>query len=511
MTGSILRGADRNQDLELDTDVVVVGSGAGGAVVAAELAEAGQRVVVLEEGRHVPPEKYAQYRPSESLRHLFRDASLSFALGVGDTPMINVMMGRCVGGSSVLTGGVCFRVPGPVLRDWRDRRGLTELSPEALEPCFEAVEKAIHVEEVPVAMRSRSTALFAEGCNRRGHPLKPIRRNTDGCEGCSRCNFGCPKGAKKSVDLNYLPRAVKAGALIVSDSLVERITTRGGRAAGVTGRLLNGPEGRPRDRVTVHARRVVVAAGAYHSPLLLLESGVGKQSRQVGRNLTLHPGFRVMGRFDEEVRGWHGALQSAFSDAYEAQRFTLVSLFVPPGVFAATLPGIGPAHVARASQLPQLAIFGGIVHDEGGGTVRRAPAGREPFVTYRMSKRDKETVPRLLRTMADLWFAAGAQEVVLPVLGMNPIGPDELGRVNLDRIPGARLECSSQHPLGSCRMGTSPQDSVVDADGQAWDLPELYVADGSVLPSSLGVNPQLTVMAMATRIAWKMRERPLPS
>ncbi|MHB8873151.1 MAG: GMC family oxidoreductase N-terminal domain-containing protein [Myxococcaceae bacterium] len=506
MSGAIERGAD----LLLDTDVVVVGSGAGGAVVAAELAEAGQRVVVLEEGRHVPAEKYQQYRPSEAMRHLFRDASLSFALGIGDTPMINVMMGKCVGGSSVLTGGVCFRVPEHVLHVWQHERGLAEMTPERLAPSFEAVEKSSHVEEVPVSMRSRSTALFGEGCQKLGYDFKSIRRNTINCDGCSRCNFGCPHGRKQSVDLTYLPRAVAAGARIYSDCLVEKILTKGGRAVGVSGHLLNGPEGKKGGKVTVRARRVVVAAGSYHSPLLLMASGVGKRSGQVGRNMTLHPGFRVMARFDEEVRGWKGALQSAYSDSREKDRITLVSLFVPPGVFAATMPGIGPAHLVRARQLSKLTIFGGMIHDEGGGTVRRSPVGREPVVTYKMSKRDRAVVPHLVRSMAEIWFAAGAKEVVLPVLGMASVDADGLRKVDLSKVPGARLECSSQHPLGTCRMGSSPEHSVVDPDGQAWDLAELYVADGSVVPTSLGVNPQLTIMAMATRIAWKMRERPLP-
>jgi choline dehydrogenase-like flavoprotein len=509
MTGAIERGSDQRKDLVLDADVVVVGSGAGGAVVAALLAEAGQRVVVLEEGRHIPAEKYQQYRSSETMRHMFRDASMSFALPVGDSPAINVMMGRCVGGSSVLTGGVCFRVPDHVLHAWQHERGLPELTAEALAPCFEEVEKAIHVEEVPVSMRSRSTALFGEGLAKLGHEMKPLRRNTRDCDGCSRCNFGCPKGAKQSVDLNYLPRAVAANARIYSDCLVEKVLTKGGRAVGVSGRLLNGPEGKPGGKLTVRARRVAIAAGAYHSPLLLMASGIGKRSGQVGRNMTLHPGFRVMGRFDEEVRGWRGALQSAYTDAFEKDRMTLVSLFVPPGVFAATMPGIGPDHVRRAAQLPNLTIFGGMIHDEGGGTVRRNPAGREPLVTYQMSKRDRATVPKLIRQMADIWFAAGAKEVVLPVLGMSPVTPDSFRSVDLDKVAGPSLECSSQHPLGTCRMGSSPASSVVDPNGECWDVSELYVADGSVVPTSLGVNPQLTIMAMATRIAWKMRERPL--
>jgi GMC oxidoreductase len=234
---------------------------------------------------------------------------------------------------------------------------------------------------------------------------------------------------------------------------------------------------------------------------------VGRDSGQVGRNLTLHPAFRVMARFDRTVEGWKGALQSAWSDRYAADRITLVSLFVPAGVLAATMPGIGPPHVARARQIPNLAMFGGLIHDDGGGRVRRG-IGREPLITYEMSRRDRASVPLAWRRMAEIFFAAGAREVYLPILGLGGVDADRLRTLDLEHVPAARIECASQHPLGTARMGISPDRSVVDPDGQAWDLPGLFVADGSILPTSLGVNPQVSIMAMATRIAWRMRELP---
>jgi choline dehydrogenase-like flavoprotein len=509
MSGAIVAGRDLKGDQRLDCDVVIVGSGAGGSVAAAILAEAGQRVLVLEEGPHVTPEAYGAMRPSESLRHIWRDGGMSAAIGLGNTPLINVTMGRCVGGSSVLTGAVCFRTPEHVLQHWVVERGLSELSSEAMDAPFRAVEQAIHVEEVPAAMRSRGTQLFAEGTRRLGYDLKPLRRNTRDCNGCGRCNFGCPCGAKMSVDVTYLPRALAHGAQIISDCLVDRVLTKGDRAVGVEGRLLAAGR-RPGARVTVHARRVIIAAGSFHSPLLLKRSKVGRRHKQVGRHLTLHPSFRMTARFDEPVRGWQGALQSAWSDHHEARRITLVGVFVPPSVIAATLPGFGPEHARRARTMPHLAMMGGLIHDEGGGVVHRS-MGREPFVTYRMDKQDRAVIPDLMRTMATTFLEAGAREVFLPVLGLGGLDADGLGRMDLERVPASRIESASQHPLGSCRMGTRPDHSVVDPDGQAWDLRGLYLVDGSIVPTSLGVNPQLSIMAMATRIAWKLRETPLPS
>lgn len=511
-------------ELTLQTDVVVVGSGASGAVVAAELAEAGQQVLILEEGPHISPQELGRLRPSQTIRRAWREAGMSFAVPVGETPAINVMMGRCVGGSSVMTGGVCFRTPDEVLHEWASEHGLTGLAPDRMIPYFEEVERRSHVELVPAELRSRSTVLFAQGAERLGYALQPNRRNTKDCDGCSRCNFGCPHQAKWSVDLTYLPRAARAGATLLSDCLVERVLTHGEQAIGVSGRLLDEHNQRRR-RFTVRARRVILACGGLHTPRLLLDSGLGEGRPAVGRNLTLHPSFRVMARFDEPVNGWRGALQSAHSHAFSHERITLMSVFVPAGVLAATLPGIGPAHARRAAAVPHLAVFGGMVHDDAGGRVhsRSALLGlggllarREPLVTYSLSGRDRRAISRLLRVLGETFFAAGAREVILPVLGGVPgareggITADQLRALDLDRIPARRLECASQHPLGSCRMGTTAERSVVDPSGQLWGLRELFIVDGSILPSSLGVNPQISVMAMATRLAWQLRERPLP-
>jgi len=506
VTGAIHAGRDVKGDLRIDADVVIVGSGAGGAVVAAELAEAGERVVILEEGPHVRPEQLGAWRPSETLRHVFRDGAVTAALGLGDTPMINVTMGRCVGGSSVVTGGVCFRVPEKIIATWATDHGLEDVTSRTLEPCYDTVEKAIHVEEVPEVMRSQSTRLFGRGTHNLGFEIESMHRNTRDCNGCGRCNFGCPHGAKLSVDLTYLPRALAAGANIYSDCLIDRVLTSGDRAVGVVGSLISGAKGRRRGKVTVHAKRVVIAAGSVHTPMILQRTGLGRASGQLGRNITLHPGFRVLARFDETVRGWQGALQSAFTDHYEHERITMMSLFIPPGVLAAQMAGFGDTLARKAASIPNLAMFGGIIHDEGGGSVHRF-LGREPVLAYRMSAEDRAVMPLLLRRMAAIWFAAGAREVFLPVFGAPGMDADALARYPLEQVPARKFECASQHPLGSCRMGVSPQNSVVDSYGRAWELNGLWVADGSIVPTSLGVNPQITIMSIATRVAWKMREQ----
>lgn len=499
MSGRIYNASTWDGGDVVDVDTLVVGSGASGAVVACVRAEEGERVLVLEEGRHVRPETYGAMSAGQHLRELWRGAGMTAALGVGDSPVINVTMGRAVGGSSLLTGGVCFRTPDAVTDVWVRERGLTELSSEHLVPWFDEVERDCHIETVPAEMRSRSTALFGEGLARRGHTLQPLRRNTNGCRGCGRCNFGCPVQAKQSVDLTYLPRAVAAGANIASECRVERLEVDGGRVSGVTARWLDAQR-RPTRRLVVRAKRTVLACGAAHTPLLLKPRGIGRRSGQVGRNLTLHPAFRMIARFDEPVHGWRGALQSAYTDAYEHERITLISVFVPPFAVAAGVPGFGPAFHERTGGLDHLAMFGGLIHDEGVGRVVRGP-GREPVMLYRMDRRDRAAIAPLLRHLGETYLEAGARELYLPILGHEPVDADAFRRLDLEKVPAKQLECSSQHPLGTCRMSADAAHGVVDPHGRAWDIDDLYIADGAIVPTSLGVNPQQTIMAMALRIA----------
>lgn len=507
MLASVRCGRTYGHDVRIDCDAVVVGSGAGGAVVATHLAEAGQSVVVLEEGPYVPAPAHGQMRPSESLRHLWRDAGMTLAVGLGDSPSINVTAGRGIGGSSSLTGGVCFRVAPEVLRAWSEDQGLDDLSAEHMDRWYSIVEHDVHVEEVPESLRSKSTSLFIEGARKLGIPFHAMDRNTMGCNGCGRCNFGCPHTAKLSVDVAYLPRAARAGAQIWSDCLVDRIVVEGDRAIGVRGRVLDGDRGRPPSAIDVRAKRVIVAAGAMHTPLVLRKSGIGAGSNALGRNLTLHPSFRVIGRFAEPVRGWEGALQSAYSNHFAHDGMILNSVFIPNGVLAATMPGFGKAQARLRNDVDHLAMFGGMIHDDGGGRVWPNPFGREPWLTYRMSKRDRARIPVLLRRMAEIFFSAGAKEVFLPIFGAPGVAPDALEGFPFEHIKASKLECASQHPLGSCHMGSSPTASVVDPWCRAWDVKNVWVADGSVLPTSLGVNPQLTIMAMATRTAHGILER----
>ncbi|EYF01688.1 GMC family oxidoreductase [Chondromyces apiculatus] len=505
-TEPIVDGRDLAVGFDEACDVVVVGSGAGGAVMATLLAEAGKRVIVLEEGPYHRPADYQRFQPSEAVRKIFREAGMATAFGVGQTPIISMMMGRGVGGSSLVTGGVCFRIPGEVHHHWTRELGLSELGEVQLEAAYEAVEARLHVREVPETMRSASTRLFVDGARKLGIEMKPIHRNTgDDCEGNGRCNFTCPAGAKRSVDVSYLPSAIKNGARVVADALVERVLIDRGRAAGVEGHLL-GREGDPR-RFRIRAPVVVAACGTLHTPLLLSASGVGQKSGALGRNITLHPAARVVARFDHPVNGWDGALQSVYSDTFAPDGIKLVGVYTAVNVLAAALPGVGPALRRRVRALQNCAVFGAMIHDEGGGQVRTGMS-REPMLWYEMAPRDLGRLRRSITILCEMALAAGAKEIFTPVFGFQPLKTmDEARAMERATIDARRMECMAFHPLGSARVSNDPRRGVVDQNGECFDLPGLFVADGSILPTSIGVNSQEPIMAMTTRLAWRLSER----
>lgn len=501
----VIAGREAERTLHDSCDAVVVGSGSGGAVAAAILAQAGFRVIVLEEGPFFRSTELESFQPTQTVRRVFRQAGMSVALGLGQTPMIALTVGRAVGGSSLLTGGVCFRVPEQVHDHWEKRLGLSNLSMKAFETAYDDVERELAVTEVPSSLRSRSTQLYVDGAKRLGIDVKPIRRNTShDCEGNGLCTFGCPKSAKRSVNISYLPKAVAHGAQIYSDALVEHLDIKNGRVTGVRGRFLRG-----RDSASVgfrvRAKVVVVACGTLHTPLLLGRARLGKKSGQLGKGITLHPALRIVSRFDDAVNGWDGALQSVYADAEAGIK--LVGVYTAVNLLAAGMPGVGPMLRKRIRELGHCAVFGAMIHDEGSGRLWPIP-GREGLLTYRMSPRDRERLKRATSLLVRLSLESGAREVYPPILGAAPITSlRQAAALETDPLDMRRMECLAFHPLGSARMAAEATQGVVASDGEAFGVKGLFVADGSVLPTSVGVNSQVPIMAMATKIAWGIADR----
>ncbi|HVE67273.1 MAG TPA: GMC family oxidoreductase N-terminal domain-containing protein, partial [Solirubrobacteraceae bacterium] len=298
----LVRGADIRGERRVRVDACVIGSGAGGAVAAKELAEGGMRVAVLEEGEWHDTDDFTA-RPREMTQLLYRDAGQVTTLGA---PPIVLPMGRAVGGTTVVNSGTCFRTPPRILRRWREDLGLESLTEEALEPCFRRVERILNVSQVPPDLAGPNTAVVRRGAEALGWSADYIYRNARGCVGSGVCAFGCPSGAKQHVGITYMPRAWEAGATTYTGARARRIEIADGRARGVTASTAGG------GTLHVSCDHVVVACGAVHTPGLLRRQGV--RSPALGRNLAIHPATGVRAFMDEDVELWRGVPQSYYID-----------------------------------------------------------------------------------------------------------------------------------------------------------------------------------------------------
>ena len=371
----------------LDCDVVVVGSGAGGSVVAAELAEAGLEVVVLEEGRHHRTEDFTT-STSQMLSALYRDSGVSTTLG---RVPIAYSEGRCVGGSTVVNGAMAFRAPERVLDRWAAEAGVHDLARSGLDDEYQRVERFISATGQDAGSIGEDQRRLREGADKLGWQAIANVRAQVHCVGCNVCTWGCPTGAKQSTLVSYLPRAVAFGAMVWSECRVDRVAMRGKRAVGVSGRTLDA-DGRERT-FSVGAKQVVVACGAIHTPALLQRSGIRTPSGQLGRNLVLHPGAPVVALFDERIDGWKGAHQAFQVRQFERDGIVLAAVNFPPSLVARTLPLNGPALGEAMSAYNHMVTAGVLVEDTASGRVR-AMGRDQVLATYRLDDRDAERVVR---------------------------------------------------------------------------------------------------------------------
>lgn len=489
---------------EYVADVCVIGAGAGGAVVAAELAEGGAEVVLLEQGPWHDPDGFTA-RPAQMLGQLYRDGAQTLTLG---TPPIVLPLGSGLGGTTLVNSGTCFRTPPHVLERWREDFGL-ELDSETLEHCFQRVEDALSVSEVSPELAGANAAVARRGAERLGWSHGYLRRNARGCVGSGVCAFGCPTSAKQHTGITYVPRAERAGARVLTGATVQRIDVRGGRVQGVQARLSGGGPGTASaGTIDVKAPRVVVAAGTIHTPLLLAANGIGGASGQLGANLSVHPATAAFALMDEVVDMARGVPQSFYVDEWTGEGIVFETIAGPPSYAAAALPLQGERHARAMRSYRHLAQMGVMVSDSSRGRVRSIGGRRlgggqvgRPLVTYDLDERDVARFRSGLRHVQELFESAGAREVHLPL----PPG------VSPERARAKDLRLFAFHPLGTARADIDPTHGVVDSDLQMHGVHGLYVADGSVVPSSLGVNPQITIMALATRLAYHLLERACPS
>lgn len=494
----VLEYPEISRDHYEECDVVVIGSGAGGAVVAKELAEVGLSVIVLEEGGHFTRKDFAG-PPWERLRRLYRAQGTTLALG---SPTIPLPLGKAVGGTTLVGSGTCFRTPDRVLRRWEDEHGIEGIDPDTMRPYFERVERILHVKPVPQELLGRNAQLFHRGAQTLGAEGAPAMRSIDGCRGCGVCDFGCPSDAKQSTHISYLPRAQRHGATIYAHCRARRIVVEGGRARGVDAVLMDPRTKEERATLRVRSKIVVVAAGAVHTPSLLSANALSGGSGLLGRNLRVHPAATVAAVMPEDVYSWRGTLQPYYVDEWHESHDLMVEVTsLTPGVSARVFPGTGAEvkdMVAHARNVAAASVF---VSDTSAGRVRRWGNG-EPLVTYSLNTVDTRKLVSGIAHVAEVFLAAGATHVITGLPGVATVsGKADLDRVREHAVRPRALRLTAFHPVGTARMGSDPAASVVDGWGQTHDVAGLFVADASVLPGCPTVNPMVTIMAFATRTA----------
>ena len=495
-------GATIDRDHNVRTQVCVIGSGAGGAVVAKELAEAGVDVCLLEEGGYFRGADFTG-EPRAMIDLLYRNRGLTGTVGDVTIP---IPLGKCVGGTTTVNSGTCYRAPDYVLEAWAKEFGVVDMSESHLRAAFERVEHECNVHPVEDGVYGRNSRSFERGAQALGYAGARIPRNEKGCMGTGVCAFGCPQDAKQATHVSYVPKALSAGAALYTRCRVDRILASGGAAFGVLATCV-GPDDRDTGRqVRVLADRVVVAAGAMLTPALLERSGIPDASGRRGRNLHIHPATRVGALFPDEVRGWEEVPQ-----AYNVHEFTREGIFIqgqfqPPGTTAVVLPGIGHAHQELMRQYANLASFGALISDVSEGRVRARGRGW-PLVTYRPVPEDVAKLTRAISLTAEIFFAAGAH-TVFSGIHQRPVlhTAAEARALRELRLKPPDIEMMAFHPQGTCRMGEDPAQAVVDSYGRHHGTHNLLVADASLFPSSCKVNPQITIMALATRIAARMAD-----
>lgn len=484
--------------LNLDADVVIIGSGASGAVTAYELSRRGAKVVVLEAGPYVPSRQFTE-RLAKAFDQLYVDGG-NQPNKAGD---MVVLQGSCVGGSTVVNAAVCFRAPDAVLESWGRDFGLDNLSPAAMAPYFDKVETNLHIHRNSAHELNLNGHLISQGAKKLGIPTAPASRNIKHCALTGHCLSGCKTERKQSMLVTYLPWASELGTTILSGTRAESFEVDNARITEVHA-IATDAAGVSRP-VDVKAGLVVFAAGAVQTPLLFQKARIGNSSGLIGHNFACHPSTAMLGEHPDDVYCWLGATISTYAgnveDPKEGSYLLEAGFMGPLSMSTASDGGVGEEYVEFVQNSKKYLGAVTLIHDHNVGRVYWENGRKR--IDYNLDDRDFPSLQEAFRAAAKIYFAAGAKRVYLPTTRRTTIeSADQVDSVIDSLRNGKHLyKLTSYHPQGTMRMGTDPKASVVGPDGKTHDLDNTYVVDASVFPTTLLVNPQETVYALATYLA----------
>ncbi|MGE0357840.1 MAG: GMC family oxidoreductase N-terminal domain-containing protein [Burkholderiales bacterium] len=509
---TVIDGASLERDLALEADVVIAGSGAGGGVTAEILAQAGLKVLLVEEG---PLKSSGDFRMRE--REAYPQLYQESAGRQTRDKAITIFQGRSVGGSTTVNWTSSFRTPPRTLAHWRDAHGLARAGEEELAPWFAKMEERLSIAPWPVAPNENND-LLRRGCEKLGIAAAAIRRNVRGCWNLGYCGMGCPTNAKQSMLVTTIPGALDRGAILLHRARLDQLILAGDRVveAGARGVEGNGKAPGPH-RIRLSARHFVLAAGAIGTPAILLRSGVPDPRGLVGTRTFLHPTVVSAALMPAPVKGYEGAPQTIYSDHF-LDAFALdgpvgYKLEAPPlhPILAGiTLPGHGADHGRWMREFANLHVVIALLRDgfhpaSAGGSVRLRDDG-SPLLDYPVGEAIRDGVRRAYLSMAEIQFAAGAKSVMPLHEDARPASSWAQAKAAIAELPMAALRARvvSAHVMGGCAMGPDASRAVVDERGRHHHVANLSVHDGSLFPTSIGANPQLSIYAQAARMATEL-------
>ncbi len=501
-------------DQHFDADVVIIGSGAGGGIAAEQLAQAGLRVILLEEGAYYTRADFVM-EERWAYPQLYQEA----AARKTHDQAVSILQGRTVGGSTTVNWTTSIRTPKPTLAYWQNEFGLAFVDENSLDPYFSKAEQRLNISPWPVPPNANNAKL-QQGCMALGWEYTVIQRNVNGCANLGYCGMGCPIDAKQSMLVSTIPAALALGATLISRISVRKLNWQGNRIRGVEAVPVDAYfQPRANCRIRITATHYIVAAGAVGSPALLLRSGVPNPSGRLGKHTYLHPTVISGALFAEPIHGHSGAPQSIYSDQFvwpTEQDRAGYKLEVPPlhpVLIATKLTGVAQQHAALMAQFNHLQVCIALqrdgFHPQSQGGQVLLDAQQQPLLDYPITEYMWQGMRQALLSMAELQFAAGAKQVLPIHHEATFYNSWSQARQAILALPMQPLKQTvvSAHVMGGCNMSASAQTGVVDQNGSHFQLENLSIFDGSILPTSLGANPQLTIYALIWRNCERLIQR----
>lgn len=485
-------------------DIIIIGSGAGGATAAELLSQKpGLKILLLESGPYRTKDHFNQKEKDMTAIYYKRGGFLSSDLSIG------VAAANTVGGSTAVYTGVSFRPPESVLDKWRTQHGLHFLTPEYVNQSLDHIEQELNVHELPESWDNDNNRLFKEGAQKLGIPVKRLKINIKGCQQQGFCNLGCTSGGKQSTLEVQIPKALKNGVELIHNADVQIIEKN-----KVSFTIKPAPQNTiknsiPEGQYTIHAQVIVVAAGVLQTPALLWRSKnyLNLNTKLLGRYVTLHPAININGIYKEVIKNYRGFPKTYYSDAFsDSHGYYLETSFYYPGITAKNNPGFGEVHQNLMSDYEKMMSILILAHDhaEYQNHISIDKKGNS-VLHYTISKEVKKSLIHALKKSLEIFFAAGCTHASSPGSSKSLIKAEDISKLNTiitdQNLSFAKTPLSSAHPQGGCIMGKTPEQSMVNLKGQIWGTNHIYVADASLFPTSVKVNPYETVMLLSKYVS----------